>query len=135
MAINQCRTSPMPICPLPPVQFKILCTSLNCKHRLTGSDRLGVVEVSYSGGLNGSKSFQIHQFLLQSMILRSGVEDFPVGASVEAFGLSKAELNGLRGKALLGGQWLCSIHTYIYIYICTHLDHEDSFIIDYIYDM
>eukprot|EP00435_Cladocopium_sp_Y103_P039454 s3053_g10.t1 len=29
---------------------------------------------------------------------RSGVEDFPVGATVEAFGLSKAELNGLRGK-------------------------------------
>eukprot|EP00913_Durusdinium_trenchii_P030392 g28469.t1 len=29
-----------------------------------------------------------------------GVEDFPIGAMVEAFGLSKIELNGLRGKVL-----------------------------------
>lgn len=32
-------------------------------------------------------------------LVLAGVEDFPIGAMVEAFGLSKIELNGLRGKA------------------------------------
>ena len=48
----------------------------------------------------GVKALKPGNLKIIDMEPEKGVDDFPVGAMVEAFGLSKAEMNGLRGKVL-----------------------------------
>lgn len=50
------------------------------------------------GEPTGVKALKPGNLKIIDLEAEKGVEDFPVGATVEAFGLSKAELNGLRGK-------------------------------------